>query len=122
MPDWERELLVQAEQGLKVEQEHKATYRKVKRKCSGELKMEPEEFFASIAEDHLDEDPFYYTRLRCMEDRAKDDARICIEYCQRRDKGREFRVASESTDPMETVCVRRCLYETVTGKKKGLRD
>lgn len=49
-------------EGAKVEEEHKNTFEKLKRKIPPEKK-----FFEDIAKDHLSESPKYYKELKKME-------------------------------------------------------
>lgn len=58
----------QLEIGREIEKEHRSTYIKIKNYAIKNKKWPPEEFVYSwIAEDHLKENPQYYTYLKEME-------------------------------------------------------
>ena len=47
--------------GRKLEEEHKDTYKAVKRSCKKGRLMKPKVFYGMIARDHIKEFPRYYT-------------------------------------------------------------
>lgn len=71
---WEKDEEKQIEMGQKVEKEHALTYKS--------LPLDESDFFISIALDHLNEDPFYYTRLKKMEQKARKDQKACKKQCK----------------------------------------
>ena len=62
----------QLKMGREVEKEHAPTVSKIIASVKdGAVGMSTEEIYESIAQDHLNEIPDYYTRLKKMEDEAK---------------------------------------------------
>lgn len=58
--------------GIAIEMEHLGTVKKIKDSIiDGKITMTDEEICRSIAEEHLEELPDYYTRLKRMEENAK---------------------------------------------------
>lgn len=58
--------------GKEVEKEHAPTVKKILESIKdGKVTMTEEQIFESIAQDHVNEIPDYYTRLKKMEDEAK---------------------------------------------------
>lgn len=62
----------QIKMGIEVEKEHDPTIDKIEEKY-GIVVEDREEIYKSIAQDHLDEFPDYYTRLDKMEKEAEAD-------------------------------------------------
>lgn len=57
----------QLEEGKEVEEEHESTLEELIKKATGGMEPTVEEGEEDIAEDHIDEDPEYYDKLKMIE-------------------------------------------------------
>lgn len=79
----EKQSSTQLEMGQESEKEHKDVYKNIEKDVEddGDLDLSFDEFTTDIAKDHLKEDSQYYTKLKEMEKKSKDDSSPLCPQC-----------------------------------------